>query len=204
MRMAASCRWWVRATAPGMPERAPGSARPTSIPVRSASRSSIRATCSATGSFARGQIEAVIGLCRGITARHAIPPERVLAHSDVAPGRKVDPGEKFPWRELALFGVGHFVTPVRVGAPPSARPRGQRCGRRETAIDAVQLRLWRRDLGLFDARQAPWCGLSSCISGPGASTAWPTARRSRRCGGCFESLPGDCDRDCIRRESYNL
>src|SRR6185312_12956132 len=51
--------------------------------------------------FGDSQIEAVIGLCRGISLRHAVPPERVLAHSDIAPARKVDPGEKFPWRRLA-------------------------------------------------------------------------------------------------------
>jgi N-acetylmuramoyl-L-alanine amidase len=61
---------------------------------------------------------AVIDLCTGICRRHGIRPERVLAHSDVAPGRKVDPGEKFPWRRLAEAGVGHFVAPapVRHGA----------------------------------------------------------------------------------------
>ena len=42
--------------------------------------------------FPKGQIEAVIALCRGIAKRHAIAPERVLDHSDVAPGRKDDPG----------------------------------------------------------------------------------------------------------------
>jgi N-acetylmuramoyl-L-alanine amidase len=59
--------------------------------------------------FPKGQIEAVIALCRGIATRHAIAPERVLAHSDVAPGRKVDPGEKFPWKALHEAGVGHMV-----------------------------------------------------------------------------------------------
>lgn len=68
--------------------------------------------------FPRRQIETVINLCRGIGARHAIRPERVLAHSDVAPGRKVDPGEKFPWQVLAEAGVGHFVAPLRVGGGP--------------------------------------------------------------------------------------
>ena len=53
------------------------------------------------------QIAAVINLCRGIIERHGIVPERVLAHSDVAPGRKIDPGEKFPWHALAVSGVGH-------------------------------------------------------------------------------------------------
>lgn len=58
------------------------------------------------------QIEAVIRLCREIVARHPIPPHRVLAHSDVAPGRKIDPGERFPWARLAQGGIGHWVEPV--------------------------------------------------------------------------------------------
>lgn len=61
------------------------------------------------------QIDAVITLCRDISARHAIAPERVLAHSDVAPGRKVDPGEKFPWRRLAEAGLGHRPPVVLAG-----------------------------------------------------------------------------------------
>lgn len=72
--------------------------------------------------FRRRQIEAVIGLCQGIIARHGIAAERILAHSDVAPGRKVDPGEKFPWRQLAKSGVGHFVAPKRVGGKPVLAP----------------------------------------------------------------------------------
>jgi N-acetylmuramoyl-L-alanine amidase len=58
------------------------------------------------------QIEALITLCRGIVGRHPIPPHRVLAHSDVAPGRKLDPGERFPWGRLASAGIGHWVEPV--------------------------------------------------------------------------------------------
>jgi N-acetylmuramoyl-L-alanine amidase len=38
----------------------------------------------------------------------------VLAHSDVAPGRKKDPGEKFPWHSLANSGVGHWVQPAPI------------------------------------------------------------------------------------------
>jgi N-acetylmuramoyl-L-alanine amidase len=72
--------------------------------------------------FPSRQIAAVIDLCRGIIARHAIPPSRVLAHSDVAPGRKVDPGEKFPWRQLAEAGIGHFVAPGRTGGKPVLGP----------------------------------------------------------------------------------
>jgi N-acetylmuramoyl-L-alanine amidase len=61
------------------------------------------------------QIEAVINLCRDICARHNIPAERVLAHSDIAPGRKIDPGEKFPWSTLHAHGVGHWVKPAPLG-----------------------------------------------------------------------------------------
>lgn len=55
------------------------------------------------------QIEAVIALVRDITARWKIPDSRILAHSDIAPGRKVDPGERFPWDKLAQAGVGLWV-----------------------------------------------------------------------------------------------
>src|SRR6185436_4560022 len=47
-----------------------------------------------------------IALSLDILSRHAVPPERVIGHSDVAPARKTDPGELFPWRKLALAGVG--------------------------------------------------------------------------------------------------
>ena len=57
-------------------------------------------------SFPDAQIEAVISLSLDILSRHAVPPERVIGHSDVAPARKTDPGELFPWRKLALAGVG--------------------------------------------------------------------------------------------------
>lgn len=56
--------------------------------------------------FPDAQIEAVIALSQDIVSRHGIAPRRVLAHSDVAPGRKVDPGERFPWASLAEAGVG--------------------------------------------------------------------------------------------------
>ncbi len=64
--------------------------------------------------FPDAQIAAVIELCRDCGQRYGIAPERVLAHSDVAPVRKVDPGEKFPWGKLAEAGIGHWVEPVAV------------------------------------------------------------------------------------------
>ena len=56
--------------------------------------------------FAEPQIAALIELAHGILKRHPIPPARVLGHSDVAPSRKEDPGELFPWKVLAEFGIG--------------------------------------------------------------------------------------------------
>ena len=60
--------------------------------------------------FPLRQIAAVISLCKSIvTRRGPISAERVLAHSDVAPSRKQDPGEKFPWELLNDSGIGHWV-----------------------------------------------------------------------------------------------
>ncbi|WP_086994687.1 N-acetylmuramoyl-L-alanine amidase [Rhizobium sullae] len=64
--------------------------------------------------YPKEQIAAVIELCRDCGERWSIAPERVLAHSDVAPVRKVDPGEKFPWAELHHAGVGHWVEPAPI------------------------------------------------------------------------------------------
>jgi N-acetylmuramoyl-L-alanine amidase len=64
--------------------------------------------------FPNVQMQAVARLSRDIIARHGIRPERVLAHSDVAPARKKDPGEKFPWSRLAHTGIGHWVAPAPV------------------------------------------------------------------------------------------
>jgi N-acetylmuramoyl-L-alanine amidase len=56
--------------------------------------------------FTDPQIESLIDLSRGIFARHPITPSRVVAHSDVAPARKEDPGELFSWKCLAEYGIG--------------------------------------------------------------------------------------------------
>lgn len=55
--------------------------------------------------FPPAQIAAVVRLCADIMARRAIQPGRVLAHSDISPGRKIDPGEIFPWDALAAAGL---------------------------------------------------------------------------------------------------
>lgn len=62
--------------------------------------------------FPAVQMQSVVALCRDILTRHAIAPRNVLAHSDVAPGRKIDPGERFDWPLLFREGIGHWVPPA--------------------------------------------------------------------------------------------
>jgi N-acetylmuramoyl-L-alanine amidase len=64
--------------------------------------------------FPRPQMRAVRDLALDIQQRNDVAPERILAHSDVAPLRKIDPGEKFDWRWLAAAGVGHWVQPISI------------------------------------------------------------------------------------------
>ena len=72
--------------------------------------------------FPEAQMRAVEALCLDILARHTIRPERVLAHSDIAPGRKRDPGEKFDWARLARAGIGLWVEPAPLGDDPGLGP----------------------------------------------------------------------------------
>lgn len=61
--------------------------------------------------FPPAQIRALVKLCQKLMKKYAISPSGVLGHSDVAPGRKFDPGEKFPWPELARKNVGLWPEP---------------------------------------------------------------------------------------------
>jgi len=56
--------------------------------------------------FPHAQMSSLVQLCRGILARHDIPPRNVVGHSDVAPARKQDPGELFDWPGMAEAGIG--------------------------------------------------------------------------------------------------
>ena len=115
--------------------------------------------------FPDAQIAALILLCRDVMERHAIPAHRVLGHSDLAPHRKRDPGEAFPWPLLASAGIGRMVEPAPIGGgrflsrgdrgePVAALqamltmlgfecdPTGTYCERTETVVRAFQ-RHWR-------------------------------------------------------------
>lgn len=65
--------------------------------------------------FPEAQIRALEGLAKDILTRHPVPAHRVLGHSDVAPARKIDPGELFDWQRLARAGIG--LWPQALGFP---------------------------------------------------------------------------------------
>ena len=69
--------------------------------------------------YPEAQIEAVLALCQGVLARHPIKACDVIGHSDLAPYRKQDPGEKFPWKRFAEAGVGLWPQVVVPGFAPS-------------------------------------------------------------------------------------
>lgn len=87
--------------------------------------------------FPLPQMSAVRDLCLDIFSRHPIPAAGVLAHSDVAPARKIDPGEKFDWKWLAAAGVGHWVPP----ASPTEGGAKLGLGDRGELVRALQRRL---------------------------------------------------------------
>jgi N-acetylmuramoyl-L-alanine amidase len=63
--------------------------------------------------FPEKQMKAVVSLCKDIVVRHNISPDKVLGHSDIAPERKIDPGELFDWKGLASQGVGLWPEPLK-------------------------------------------------------------------------------------------
>lgn len=87
--------------------------------------------------FPAAQIDAVIDLGGDICARHGIVPARVLGHSDVAPGRKQDPGEHFPWPVLARAGLCLAVTPPPVLDPARPVVERQELARLRGRLEAI-------------------------------------------------------------------
>ncbi len=101
--------------------------------------------------FPEAQVEAVAALCADIVARWRIRADRVIAHSDMAPLRKQDPGELFPWDRLAAAGVGHWTTPH-----PAGGGRFLQRGEEGMPVEALQamLGIYGYDIapaGVFDA-----------------------------------------------------
>lgn len=67
--------------------------------------------------FSDSQFEALVPLLARIVETHAIPRANVLGHSDVAPSRKIDPGELFPWERLAEYGLCLPTPKIALGDP---------------------------------------------------------------------------------------
>lgn len=99
--------------------------------------------------FPERQIDAVIALCLDVLGRWDIPQTRIVGHSDIAPERKDDPGERFPWRRLAEAGIGLWPREAAgAGANPedprrALREIGYRPGEREEQFASV-LRAFQR------------------------------------------------------------
>ena len=56
--------------------------------------------------FSKKQLSSLIKICRSLIKRYKIKKRNIVGHSDVAPLRKIDPGEKFPWKQLAKKNIG--------------------------------------------------------------------------------------------------
>lgn len=82
--------------------------------------------------FPLTQIAASLKLCKEIIARYNIHPRNIVGHSDVAPGRKADPGPLFPWKELADEGIGAWPKPENFEIMPCLK----------NAYETQQLEAW--------------------------------------------------------------
>jgi N-acetylmuramoyl-L-alanine amidase len=106
--------------------------------------------------FPDRQIDVVIELCKGILSRWPIPQDRIVAHSDIAPDRKEDPGERFPWKRLADAGIGLWPEKPKIepwmmhGA--SSGDGGITVERLQQALAAIGYRI--EASGVFDDRTA--------------------------------------------------
>ncbi len=56
--------------------------------------------------FSKLQIQSLVTLCKELKRKYKIPTSNFLGHSDIAPLRKLDPGEKFPWQKLSFYKIG--------------------------------------------------------------------------------------------------
>ena len=91
--------------------------------------------------FPAAQMDSLLDLAHAIVARHPIDPRNVVAHSDIAPTRRQDPGELFDWARLAKAGVGLWpksvAAPVGEGRPLRSGDRGAVVKRRQERLREV-------------------------------------------------------------------
>ena len=73
--------------------------------------------------FTNKQIKSLIKLCKKLKIRYKIKSENFLGHSDIAPLRKVDPGEKFPWKRISKSNIGKWYKETKSSIKSSGRPK---------------------------------------------------------------------------------
>ena len=63
--------------------------------------------------FKKRQLSSLIKICKSLIKKYKIKKRNIVGHSDIAPLRKIDPGEKFPWKQLAnnKIGIWHYCKP---------------------------------------------------------------------------------------------
>ena len=64
--------------------------------------------------FPKAQINSLVKLCKKLKKKYKIKNNFILAHSDIAPIRKIDPGEKFPWQYLSINGIGNYPKKIDI------------------------------------------------------------------------------------------
>ncbi|WP_371037895.1 N-acetylmuramoyl-L-alanine amidase [Rhodosalinus sp. FB01] len=121
--------------------------------------------------FAAAQMAALEHLLAGVMARWAIPPERVLGHSDIALGRKIDPGPRFDWRRLACGGLAVWPAPA---APGDFLADARRAGYRwaGTTEDAETLVRDAFRLRFRPSGRGPVCAADRAMMA-GLAAGWP-------------------------------
>ena len=98
--------------------------------------------------FANGQMRALEALLADVMGRWSMRPQAVIAHSDMAPGRKSDPGPRFDWRRLALGGLAVWPQAGKLRQPDDFIADARRFGYPDLGADLV--------LAAFRLRFRPW------------------------------------------------
>jgi len=130
--------------------------------------------------FPAPQIAALEALLAGVMTRWSIPPQRVIGHACMAPGRKVDPGPRFDWRALARRGLAVWLDPPPPGGGPADAAALQNAAAafgypapRSGAWDAPTRALWRAFADRLAPGRAPDAGLVAHLARLAAR--WPAA-----------------------------
>ncbi len=110
--------------------------------------------------YPEAQIAAVIALCRDIMTRHGIAPVRVTGHADVAPARKCDPGEHFPWARLAAADIAVHVAEEDVPVPAAG---GRTLGPGDSGVAVAALQADLAAIGYCLPQTGRYCAETAAV-----------------------------------------